>query len=124
MKSVFPLTMLAIMAVMITSVMSRDMSSHRSYRGELLFCSIFKTLIVYLSYDLRLHQQKYARTRAIIGQSNTLQFIVYSSIYLCFERLSRGGVGPTLSPGQMGGAGKAPGIGWSRVSSYTLKSWV
>lgn len=61
MKSVFPLTMLAIMAVMITSVTSRDMSSHRSYRGELLFCSIFKTvtLIVYWLHDLRLHQQKY-----------------------------------------------------------------
>ena len=59
MKSVFPLTMLAIMAVMITSVTPRDMSSHRSYRGELLFCSIFKTLIVYWLHDLRLHQQKY-----------------------------------------------------------------
>ncbi|XP_073249440.1 uncharacterized protein [Porites lutea] len=32
MKSVFPLPMLAITAVMITSVTSRDMSSHRSYR--------------------------------------------------------------------------------------------
>ena len=89
MKSVFPLTILAIVAVMITSVMSRDMSSHRSYRGELLFCSIFKTLIVYLLYDLRLHQQKYPR-------SNGLQFIVYSSIYLCVERLSGGGVAAGL----------------------------
>ena len=25
---------------------------------------------------------------------------------------------------KMGGAGKGPGIGWSRVPSYTLKSWV
>lgn len=41
MKSVFPLTMLAIMAVMIRSVTSRDMSSHRSYRGELLFWVFF-----------------------------------------------------------------------------------
>ena len=37
-------------------------------------------------------------------------------------------VKPTSSPGlfpyKMGGAGKGPGIGWSRVPSYTLKSWV
>ena len=25
---------------------------------------------------------------------------------------------------RVGGAGKGPGIGWSRVFSYTLKSWV
>ena len=91
MKSVFPLTMLAIMAVMIASVTSRDMSSHRSYRGELLFYSIFKTLIVYLLYDLRLHQQKYPR-------SNSLQLIVYSSIYLCFEKAFWGTHGWGLVP--------------------------
>ena len=31
---------------------------------------------------------------------------------------------PGLFPQKMGGAGKGPGIGWSRVPSYTLKSWV
>ena len=31
---------------------------------------------------------------------------------------------PGLFPLKMGGAAKGPGIGWSRVPSYTLKSWV
>ena len=31
---------------------------------------------------------------------------------------------PRAFPLKMGGAGKGPGIGWSRVPSYTLKSWV
>ena len=31
---------------------------------------------------------------------------------------------PRAFPLKMGGAGKGPGIGWSRVSSYTLKSRV
>jgi len=50
---------------------------------------------------------------------------LYVSPYLVFNQW-RGGnnLVPRAFPLKNGLAGKGPGIGWSRVPSYTLKSWV
>ena len=67
-------------------------------------------------------------------KDQVLYFDTDSIIYLWREGLPYVETGPFLGqmttsypglfPQKMGGAGKGPGIGWSRVSSYTLKSWV
>ena len=83
--------------------LSNSVFERRTSTGSGLFASLGSGLVQSLGQIVFIRERKLSNT-------NLLE--------------SRPTSSPGLFPQKMGGAGKGPGIGWSRVSSYTLKSWV